>query len=100
MSNFDEPELPTGDEDNPGDEAAPAPAEQRLRDAERENARLQAQLADLRAKYEQEREIWESFALAEMPRDEAEFLRLAATGLTLSDLIDELELQYGSGPQS
>ena len=70
-----------------------------MRELERENARWRAELADVRTKYEQERDLLAAYLLDDMPHNEEEFRRMVAESGSFSDLLRELEAEFGVEPR-
>lgn len=99
MANLDETGTPPGDADR-GSEPhhdAPAAGGSRLQELERENARLRAELAEVRVKHQHDRDLLLDYMLEGMPRTEEEFHRAVREGPTFSQLLDELIPRYRPG---
>ena len=86
MHRFDDPNTP-----------APGAADQtaaRVRELEAENARLRAQVEQLQADRELDRQELEWYHALGLPLTEAEMLERAKAGPTISNVIAECEREY------
>ncbi|MBX9584075.1 MAG: hypothetical protein K2X87_27565 [Gemmataceae bacterium] len=99
MTHLDETGTPAGDGENRGVNGNPPAADgpSRLQELERENARLRAELAEVRAKHQLDRDLLLDYMLEGMPRTEEEFHRAVREGPTFGQLLDELIPQYRPG---
>jgi hypothetical protein len=96
MANIDLTPEPGGNGTNPADEnRAAKPADPRVKELEQEVARLRGQLGELQRKYEIEHELLNARIVAELPKNEEEFLKLAREGPLFKDLIAELVKEFG-----
>jgi predicted nucleic acid-binding Zn-ribbon protein len=100
MSNLDEPDIPqTGGASEVPASNEPGGTESRMKELERENARLRAELADLRSKHKQDRELMMAYMLEGMPRTREEFDRVRAESLPFDEVLRQLEQEFGTGTQ-
>jgi hypothetical protein len=75
------------------------PTADRLAELERENARLRAELRSMRTWHDVDHLMLDAFALREIPLTSEELNRVMDSGMSLSDLIAEVEsdTSLGSG---
>lgn len=98
MANLDETGTPPGDAGRNGEphHDAPAAGGSRVQELERENARLRAELADLRLKYQVSEDTISGIMRRRLPPTEEEFLR-GFDGPSISDIIREFKREQAGG---
>jgi hypothetical protein len=97
MSNLDEPNGATND---PSQHPTPASdgrdgLERRVQELERENTRLKAALSEAQTARERDREILNAVILADLPQNEEEFKAWTANSTSFSELLREMEREFG-----
>ncbi len=100
MSNLDEPNGAAGNADQNGDterESRDA-LERRVRELEKENARLQTELGESQARLAQERGLLKGMILDDLPQTEAEYKDWTANSSSFSELLRGLEREFGLEP--
>jgi hypothetical protein len=98
MAHLDENGTPAGD-GRPGDANGPPPAADgpsRLQELERENARLRAELAEVRLRNSIYEDEIAGIMRRRLPATEEEFLR-GIEGPSISDIIREFDREQGEG---
>lgn len=84
-----------------GDGAEPAdrdPLTRRVQELERENARLRAELAEVRAAAARDRDVLNALIRDDLPRTEAERREWEANDTSFSELLRGLEREFGLEP--
>ena len=97
MSNLDEPNGTPGGAGQNG-EAQPrdrGELEARVRELEKENARLQAELMESQAARTRDRDLLNAMILDDLPQNEEEYREFVAKSSPLSDLLREMEAKFG-----
>lgn len=92
MASLDESDTPAGDgrdADQPAGDGRES-LERRVRELERENARLRGEVAEARATAARDRELLAAFVLDGMPRDDEEFRRMVGESIWFADVIRDL----------
>ncbi len=92
MANLDEPNGTPGgaDEENtPLEKMSRQTLEARIRELEKENARLRGDLDSLQARHKKDRELLDALLLSGLPADEHEMQQMLANSSSISDLIRE-----------
>ena len=68
----------------------------RIRDLEKENARLRGEIEAMRVRFEQDRELLNALMAEGLPRNEVESATMLATCRSIGDVVREFEAAAGS----
>lgn len=101
MASMDLTSEPGGNGTTPAEQnATPKSTDPRVKELEQEVARLRRELGELQEKYEIEHQLLNARSIADLPKSEEEFLRLAREGPAFKELLDELEKEFGPDAKS
>ena len=93
----DTPPTGGGGNSHPEERSTPTQLELRMRQLEKENATLRAELTDVKAKHAFDKELLMAHSLRDMPRTKEEFDEMLAKAVSFDDILSELQEKYGSG---